>query len=75
MSDYDLEWLREVLTHVCGISFLIVATYIMVATFSAYLISSVMDTIAAAFLVSGVIAGWMLVIIDCVSMHRGNEDD
>ena len=64
MSEYDVKWSREVLKYVCNLSFLIVATYIAVMVFSDNVNSSVMDTIGAAFLVSGVVAGWILVIID-----------
>ena len=75
MSEYNIEWSREVLKYVCGISFLIVATCVALVMFSYELSSPVVDTIFGAFLLSGVISGWLIVIVDTVLMLRGNEDD
>ena len=71
MSEYDLGWSREVLKYVCGISFLIVATYVLMTVFS----YGFNEIIAGAFLISGVVSGWLIVVVDIVRMHRGNEDD
>ena len=75
MSEYDVKWLRGVLKYVCNISFLIVVTGIAVVVFFDDVNSSVIDTIMAVFLVSGVIAGWILVTIDFLFVSRGNQDD
>ena len=75
MSEYNIEWSREVLKYVCGISFLIVATCIFIVAISYEFNSPVVDGIAGGFLTSGVISGWMIVIIDFLRMDRGNEDD
>ena len=72
MSEYDLNWWREVLKYVCGISFLIVATYILFV--SCGFDSPVLEDITDGFFLSGVISGWGLVIIDFVFMVRGNDD-
>ena len=75
MSEYDLDWVREVVKYVCGISFLIAATCITVVVFFDVFNSPIADTITGASLVSGVISGWVLVIIDFLFIVRGNEDD
>lgn len=71
MSEYDLDWARDVLIYVCGISFLIVATYVLVTVFS-YRFNEI---VAGAFLITGVVSGWMLVIVDTILEIRGNDDE
>ena len=71
MSEYDLDRVRDVLKCVCGISFLIVATYVLMTVFS----RGFNEIVATAFLIAGVISGWMLVIVDTILMIRGNDDE
>ena len=75
MGEYDLDWFRGVVKCVCGISFLIVATYVFMTAVSYEFNSPIARGIAGAFLSSGVVSGWVLVMIDFVFMVRGNQDD
>ena len=74
MGEYDFKWFREVVHCVCGISFLIVATCIFIVSFSDFSSLTIYVPLGAFFL-SGVLSGWILVIIDFLLMIRGNEDD
>ena len=79
MSEYDLGLYREMFKYVCGISFLIVATCLCIVVFFNIfpfsIIETILDILSAAFLVSGVVSGWIIVIIDFIFMTRGIEDD
>ena len=73
MSKYDLDYYREMLKYVSGISFLMIATSFALFFFGDFR-SVIIDSTLKIFILPCVFAGWLIVVIDIVFMLRGNDD-
>lgn len=75
MDDDKLNEFYNFLKYMCGISFLIFMTCIAIGVLLNLGVSCIYDSIMGATLISSVISGWGVLIVDCIIQYRGSENE
>ena len=70
-----LNEFRDFLKYTCGISFLMFMSCITIAVFLNIEVPRIIDSITGATLISSVIFGWGVLIVDCIIQYRGSENE